>query len=418
MHSVNDQNEPVDNTFALGSYAKFIFPSLLGVLLFLTPVSHEGKQTIIIALLSDALRQTLGERLNLIITLTFVTSGLMSAYITVLRPHWVESYPLVKHVFKTTPLWLILRVLGGLLCTMTYLQYGPEWIIGPDTGQLAYLEIGSILFAIMICANLLLAFLTDFGFFEFIGTLISRPFQILFRLPGRAGLDALTSWVGDSSIGTILTIRQYESGHYNAREAAIVVTNFSAVSLSFCVVIAQMAKVDDVFVLFYATVTLCGIAAAVITPRLPPLSTLATNFYQRQSRQDSSDNLNGSLLSRATQTALKRAQHGPGFKQMIREGSRSIFDIFLAVLPAAMTIELIVLVIYHHSSVLQWLSAPMVFVLQLLQLPEADIAAAGTLIGFFDQFIPAIIATDVDSQVTRFVLAGLSVTQLLYMAEN
>jgi nucleoside recognition membrane protein YjiH len=103
---------------------------------------------------------------------------------------------------------------------------------------------------------------------------------------------------------------------------------------------------------------------------------------------------------------------------MLSQAGRSIFDIFIAVLPAAMTIEMIVLVVYYHTSILQIISFPMVYVLQLLQLPEAHTAAAGTLVGFFDQFIPTIVSTNVDSPVTRFVLAGLSVTQLLYMAEN
>jgi nucleoside recognition membrane protein YjiH len=47
-------------------------------------------------------------------------------------------------------------------------------------------------------------------------------------------------------------------------------------------------------------------------------------------------------------------------------------------------------------------------VLQILQLPEA--AAADTLVGFFDPFIPAVVATNIDSSITGFVLTGLSVT--------
>ncbi|MCR8922636.1 YjiH family protein [Dasania sp. GY-MA-18] len=399
-------------------YAKFLLPSFIGVLLFLTPITHEGKQTIVIGLLADTIRLGLGAALPLIVTLTFVLSGIMSSYVSLLKPRWINSFPLLSHVFTTTPLWLLLRGLGGLFCAMTYFQYGPEWIIGSDTGQVAYMEIAGVIFCIIAIANLLLSFLTDYGFLEFVGTIISRPFQLLFRLPGRAGLDAITSWVGDSSIGTILTIRQYESGHYSAREAATVATNFSAVSLPFCVVIAQMAKIDDVFVLFYCTVGLCGIAAALITPRLPPLSNLPQRFYQREQRAEEQVEPYPNIFVRATQTALARAQHGPSLKQILNQAGRSITDIFIAVLPAAMTIELIVLVIYHHSSLLQTLSAPMVYVLQMLQLPEAETAAAGTLIGFFDQFIPAIISTNVDSPITRFVLAGLSVTQLIYMAEN
>jgi nucleoside recognition membrane protein YjiH len=50
-------------------------------------------------------------------------------------------------------------------------------------------------------------------------------------------------------------------------------------------------------------------------------------------------------------------------------------------------------------------------------LPEARAAAPGFLAGFLDQFMPALIAANIDSELTRFVLAGLSISQLIYMAE-
>jgi len=403
---------------SLKQYAKFVIPSLIGVVLFLTPISYEGKQTIVIGVLSNSLQQSLGSLLSLFVTITFVVSAIGSLYVSLLKPKWIEGWPLIREVFETGPIWLVLRTLGGIFCTMTFLQIGPEWLIGADTGQVAYVDIAGIIFCIIFIANFLLPFLVEFGFFEFIGVLISRPFQILFNLPGRASLDALTSWVGDSSIGTILTIRQYEDARYSAREAAVVATNFSAVSLPFAVVIAQVAKVDDKFLLFYATVSFCGFIAALITPRVPPLSRMADSFYGRDSRKQIVTDETDSLLKRALSAAVKKAQDAPSPHHMMNQAGRSIFDIFVAVLPAAMTIELLVLVVYYHSEVLQWISYPMVFVLQALQIPEAHTAAAGTLVSFFDQFIPTIVSTNVESPITRFVLAGLSVTQLLYMAEN
>jgi nucleoside recognition membrane protein YjiH len=407
-----------DQRSALVKYAKFIIPSLIGIGLFLTPITYDGKQTIVIGLLSSSLQEYLGYVLSLFIALTFSISGLGCLYASVLKPRWLESSPLLKEAFVTTPIWLVLRVLGGIMCTMTVFQFGPEWIIGADTGKVAYIDIAGIIFCIIFIANFLLPFLTDFGFFEFIGVIIARPFKFLFGLPGRASLDALTSWVGDSSIGTILTIRQYEQGSYSAREAAVVVTNFSAVSLPFTVVIAQVAEVDDKFLLFYATVSVCGLIAALITPRVAPLSRIRDDFYQRGERLVTEVETQQPLLSAALDAATEKAARAPSLESMLKLAGRSVFDIFLAVLPAAMTIEFIVLAVYYNTEVLQTISYPMVYLLQALQLPEAGAAAAGTLVGFFDQFIPTIVSTNIDSPITRFVLAGLSVTQLIYMAEN
>ena len=43
---------------------------------------------------------------------------------------------------------------------------------------------------------------------------IMRP---LFKSPGRSSVDALTSWVGDGTIGVLMTSKQYEMGNYTKK---------------------------------------------------------------------------------------------------------------------------------------------------------------------------------------------------------
>lgn len=397
---------------------KFFLPSLLGIFLFLIPVTVDGKQTIVIGFLADTLRMLSQAWLPYVLASLFSASAIASTYATVFKPRWLLQRPFLKQLFYTSFVWLSLRIIGGVMCTLTVFAIGPEWIIGESTGSVAYIEMASIIFCIMLMANFLLPFLTDFGFLEFVGTLLTRPFQLLFQLPGRAGLDALTSWVGDSSVGTILTIRQYEDGFYSAREAAVVVTNFSAVSLPFTVVIAQMARVDHVFFPFYFSVIVCSLTAAFITPRLPPLNKVSSEFFKRDHRKQELVHESGSIVSLAWKKALARSQHSPSMVDIAKDGTRNILDIYFSVLPAAMTIEFIALVIYTYSDIFYWLSLPMLPLVQLLQIPEASAVVSGTLVGFFDQFIPAIMSGGLEDPIARFVLAGLSITQLIFIAEN
>ena len=39
------------------------------------------------------------------------------------------------------------------------------------------------------------------------------------------------------------------------------------------------------------------------------------------------------------------------------------------------------------------------------------------VVGFADMFLPAVIGSGIESEMTRFVIAGVSVTQLIYMSE-
>jgi len=399
------------------SVLRFLLPSAIGIALFLTPVSWDGGQQIVVGILANTLNARIGAAMPFLVNALFLISAIGSGVACWLQPRWLLRHALLREAFLTTTPWLLLRMLAGVFSTQVAWQIGPEWVIGADTGQVAYVELAGLIFCIMLVANALLPLLAEYGFLDFIGTLLTRFFDRVFRLPGRAALDAVTSWVGDSSVGALLTIKQYQSGHYTAREAAVVVTNFSAVSLPFCVVIAQIARIDDVFVTFYLSATFCGVLCALITPRLPPLARIADTRLAPQPDSAATAN-DGHLLARAWRRALLAAERGPTPTQVLRHAGRTIFDIYIAVLPAAMTIEFLALVLVTYTDLLSWLSYPMLPLLYLAQVPDPMAVLPGTLVGFFDQFIPAIISGDIEDRVSRFVLAGLSVTQLIFIAEN
>jgi nucleoside recognition membrane protein YjiH len=52
-----------------------------------------------------------------------------------------------------------------------------------------------------------------------------------------------------------------------------------------------------------------------------------------------------------------------------------------------------------------------------MQVPEAAEAAQTMVVGFADMFLPAVIGSGIESELTRFVIACVSVTQLVYMSE-
>ncbi|MGL5392352.1 MAG: YjiH family protein, partial [Shewanella sp.] len=64
-----------------------------------------------------------------------------------------------------------------------------------------------------------------------------------------------------------------------------------------------------------------------------------------------------------------------------------------------------------------YLGMPFIPLLELLQIPEATEASKTIVVGFADMFIPSILASSIESDMTRFVIAALSVTQLIYMSE-
>ena len=87
------------------------------------------------------------------------------------------------------------------------------------------------------------------------------------------------------------------------------------------------------------------------------------------------------------------------------------------VLPVVMGLGTIALVIAEYTSVFSLLGQPFIPFLELLGVPEATAASKTIVVGFADMFIPAILAASIDNEMTRFVIAAMSVTQLIYMSE-
>lgn len=219
----------------------------------------------------------------------------------------------------------------------------------------------------------------------------------------------------------MLTAKQYETGFYTAREASVIATNFSVVSVPFVFFVAQISGVAEQFILLYATMVLIGVICAVITPKLPPLSLVKNNYYEPVGRQISDDDGHDdgrSAFARGFDLALARASKAPGPISAASEGLKTAFDLAFAMMPAAITIEFLVLILYHYTNILSTIAAPFVPLLVMLGVPEAQAAAPGVFIGLLDQFVPAVIASTIDNPKTSFVLAGLSVTQLIFFAET
>lgn len=89
-------------------------------------------------------------------------------------------------------------------------------------------------------------FLTDCGIMEFLGVIARPVVRPLFHVPGRASIDLIASWFGASNAAVILTREQYMKGFYTRREAGYIMTNFSLVSIPFCLMVADTMGISNI----------------------------------------------------------------------------------------------------------------------------------------------------------------------------
>ncbi len=403
---------------SLIQFSKFLLPSLLGIFMFVMPVTVDGNSTIVVALVMAVLRAPIDHILPEISVSFLGFAALGAAVYLLFRPSWMLQRPVLLAFCETTPVWFLMRLLGFAVACMVFFDTGPALLRQADTGGTALNVIAPALLFTIGVACILLPLLTDFGLLEFTGTMLRRPFERLFTLPGRAAIDAASSIFAAASVGLLLTFKQYEDGRYTVREAASVATNFSIVSLPFSLVVAATARVDHLFFPWYLSVVAACIVCAAIMVRLRPLKTLPDSYYEpvgKTVNEEKDDQY--TLVQWALREAVMRAAAAPKPHRLFVRGLQSAVVTLAKVMGPSLAIVTASSIIVFHSPAMEALSWPIYQLLDLVGVPEAQKVAPGVIGGFLEMLIPSLVAASVDSELMRFVLAGLSVSQLIYMSE-
>ncbi len=395
----------------------FIIPSLIGVVLFMIPIPFNGEITIPVALLSNSIINILEESLPAITATIICISAICTIITKIVKPRFVIDNKYLNSLFNITPLWLCARIIGMVFVILALFQVGPKWIWSDATGGMLLTSLLPVLFAVFLFAGMLLPLLLNFGLLEFFGALLTKVMRPVFKLPGRSSIDCITSWLGDGTIGVLLTSKQYEEGYYTKREAAVIGTTFSAVSITFSLVVLQTVQLEQYFVPYYLTICLAGIIAAIIVPRMPPLSRKEDTYYVEPKDAGEVIPEGFTRTKWGFHQALERAEKNTGIKDFLLEGVKNVLDMWLGVIPIVMAIGTLALIVAEFTPVFKFLGMPFYPLLKLLQVPEALAASQTFIVGFADMFLPSIIGSTIESELTRFVIAAVSVTQLIYMSE-
>lgn len=398
-------------------YFNFIIPSLIGILLFMFPIAQNGNITILVAILSKNLENALIDVLPFILLLlTFVSmSGAMIKKWW--KPKWMDSH-LMNALFQTNAVWLSLRIIAFIFTFMIFTNTGLSWVINPDTGILVFEDLLPILFTIFLFAGLFLPLLLNFGLLELIGSLLIKIMRPLFNLPGRSAIDCITSWLGDGTIGVMLTAKQYETGYYTKREAAVIGTSFSLVSITFSLVVIQTVGLEHLFIPFYLAVSTASFIAALVVPKLYPLAKKSDLCFDgSQPNHEESIPPNTTAFKHGMKLALYRSKNESIIQNVLIDGTKNVLEMWIAVIPVVMSVGTIALILATYTPLFEILGLPFYPFLALLRVPEALAASSTLAAGFADMLLPSILASSIQSDVTRFIIAAVSVSQLIYLSE-
>lgn len=347
-------------------------------------------------------------------------------------PEWVSGYALfVVAVGACCSLWALrskarawlapfraplgfvaLRVVGLWLGVLLALGSGPAWLHAKATGGLMWGTLVTSVAVIVPVGAVMLNLLAGYGCLELVGVVMRPLMRPLFRLPGRAALDDVTSWLGSYSVGLYLTRRLLDQGRYTRREAFTIATCFSTVSVGFVGVVASTLDLLPLFPLIFVTYFVLIYLVAAVQVRVWPTTAVADTCVVAPDPEQGGD---GPLLARALREAVAQARAAPPMPTLMWRGLRDGFVLSCTILGTILTVGLAAVLLAEHTPLFGWLGAPVVPLLELLGLPDAAVLGPAVTAGVTEMYVPALLAKDA-SVAGRFFVCELSISQLIFFS--
>lgn len=390
---------------------KFLFYSILGIIAFLAPVTIGGESSILMGHIKSIVIDGYSESIKyLIVFVSLIT--ITGTVIGKIKKQFKNS--VLQELFICGPINGAVRIGGSIFFLMVHFGVGPKAVLDPNTGGMMAGDLLPSLMVTFCVGVILMPLLTSFGLVEFVGVLIAPFMRKVFKVPGYAAVDAIASFLGDGTIGIVVTDQQYQKGYYTQREAVIIATSFSIVGISFAAVVADFLKFSSIFIIFYSTIAISTVVAGVIIARLP-LKKFKNEYYV-QGKVEEKDIISFSLALRKAAAVAEKARE----VEIIVDSIKKVAVLYITFIPVIMFMGTAGLIVAEYTNIFSIISMPLIPFLQLLGFSKevAGSMAPSMIVGFSDMYLPSLLIESVKSDMARFVIGTLSFAQLIFLSET
>ena len=402
------------NDFETGPILKFVVAFAIGAVFFLVPVPWQGEVTVPFDIVVSTITATFPDAVGLYALAVIVAGGALTTAAE-LDARGVLSLDIDLSYFESSTAFWALRVLGALLAPVMFLRLGPAWLYTSSTGEFMW---GTLIYSVGVIIPIGAVFITVFvelGGLEFVGTLARPVLNPLFKLPGRAALDSLASWVGSYSVGLYVTRNVFDRGGYDKREVFIISTCFSTVSIGFVGVVAATLDMLALFPVIFVAYFVCVVVCAVILVRIPPISRVPKEYIAEPDPEVPFVGSTRDYLRFALSEAVGKARDGETFTGAAWRGFVDGLKLTSLILGTILTVGLAAVLLSAYTPTFELLGAPLVPVIELLGLPDAETVAPATIVGITEMYVPVLLVEET-ARMARFFVAVLAVSQLIFFS--
>lgn len=382
---------------------RFLLYSAVGLAMFFVSIEIGGTSTILVDHVLTLVRWVLGAAVPWVVV-ALVAFGTIRPVVT---GSWRRGA--LRTVFA------LANVVGLVVAVCAALGYYPGPLANPDIGPFLWEKLAIPVGLIVPVGAVFLALLINYGLMEFVGVLVQPIMRPIWKVPGRAAVDAVASFVGSYSLALLITDKVYREGRYTGREAAIIATGFSTVSATFMVIVASTLDLMHHWTLYFFLTLVVTFAVTAITVRIPPLRGVPDEPFEGVDHAPEPQPT-GNRFAHAWDEAMRALAGAPG----LARGTWSTFKdgvlMSSAIVPSILSIGLAGLLLATYTPVFDLLGWIFVPVAALVGLPDPALAGKAVAVGIAEMFLPATVVAGHESEVLRFTVGVTAVSQIVFFS--
>lgn len=410
-----------------------LITSLIAIFVFFIPINNNILFGMIyqkLIVLVNKLLVINGESVGalFIVTIALCATGIASVIGKYFAPKESKLY---KYFEADSIFHPIFYLMGSVFISLYFLDKigvitGPEMIVGPSTGEMVIPGVVVGVAFIIPVGAVFVPFLIDYGCIDFFGVLLEPLMRPLFKTPGKSAVDACASFVGSTTMGIIITSRLFKGNAYTKKEAAIICTCFSAVSVGYALLVMQTAGIGDHFVVTYFTCFFLVFVMAAVMSRIQPLKGKLDEYYNGRiqteiERKEQNVSFGIEMFRLGATRAAKRAHIAGSIPKKIMHSVVDSFPVLPKVITLLCSFGILGMVIAKYTPVFNIIGYAFYPLTQILGVPDAMVAAAAIPTGVTEMFIPVLTIADQVATLhikTRFFVVVVSMLQIIFLAES
>lgn len=406
---------------------KFLLFTTIAAFIFFIPIEVGGSRTILFGVIYSGIINLLGSFGLWLVSFVIIGNGVLSVYGKYFAPMGSKIGEYYEHDSVFHPVLYLAGAIFVLLYALTATTsfVGPDIIVGPSTGGVVIPDIVLGVAWIIPVGAFFVPFLLDYGSIDFVGVLLEPIMRPVFKVPGKSAVDAIASFVGSSSMAIIITSRLYKGSAYTKKEAAIIASSFSAVSVGYAALVITTAGLMDHFLKVYFSSMVLTFMVSFVMVRIPPLNKKEDVFYN--GRLQTADELKqeGSydrhMFGRGVSRASKKAYASGNVFYRIKDSVLDGALVVPKVISLLCSIGIIGMILAEYTQVFDYIGLIFLPLMNLLQVPEASEIAKAIPTGITEMFLPVLVIADqvdVLSEAARYFVVAVSMVQVIFFAET